>query len=236
MDSKRVNPETEYETSVKNIDVKMREILQDYINGDYLKKLGFVICYLGKDSDIVNQTLNSFTEEQRMKILKYAESYNKDDSSVMAEIGWVINTSAKNKEIDISELITKQAIVKTEKIKSICEEYSGRNPVLVNILDDNLIKFEDIVLIDDRSVQRLLRKTGIEILSVALKGASDEVCNKIFKNMSRRNVTIMKEDIEFMGPVRESKIRDAREKIGMVLKQLIDNGEIEMPYHLEKRI
>lgn len=236
MGSLRINPETEYEASVKNIDYKIKEILKDYVNEDYLKKLGAVICYLGKDSDIVNQAFNSFTEEQRKKILNYAKEYNNADSQVMAEIGWVINTSEINKEIDLSDLIHKQATVKTEKIRSICEEYSETNPVLVNILDANLIKFEDILLLDGRSIQRLLRKIGTEILSVALKGASDEICNKIFRNMSQRNASILKEDIEYMGPVKASKIMDAREKVSMAIRQFIDNGEIEMPYHKENNV
>ena len=86
--------------------------------------------------------------------------------------------------------------------------------------------FEDILLLDDRAIQRVLRDVDNGDLGIALKGANEEVQNKIFKNLSSRLSTMIKEDMEFMGPVRMKDVEEAQQKIVGVIRKLEDSSEI----------
>ena len=86
--------------------------------------------------------------------------------------------------------------------------------------------FEDIVLLDDRSIQQVLREVDGKELGVALKGTSDEVKDKIFRNMSERAAAIVREDLEFMGPVRVKQVEEAQQKIVAVIRRLEEAGQV----------
>jgi len=89
-----------------------------------------------------------------------------------------------------------------------------------------MFTFEDLVLVDDRGLQRVLREVNQRDLAVALKGAGEAVKAKIFKNMSERAVTILKEEIEDLGPVRLRVVEEAQKKIVAVVRALQEAGEI----------
>jgi flagellar motor switch protein FliG len=86
--------------------------------------------------------------------------------------------------------------------------------------------FEDIVKLDDRSIQRILREVDSKDLTMALKGSSEEVKNVIFKNMSKRASQIIKEELDFMGPVRVRDVDEAQQRIINVIRKLEESGEI----------
>ena len=86
--------------------------------------------------------------------------------------------------------------------------------------------FEDILLLNDRAIQRVLRDVENSDLAVALKSTNEEVQNVIFKNLSTRLAAMIKEDIEFMGPVRMKDVEEAQQKIVGVIRKLEDAGEI----------
>ena len=86
--------------------------------------------------------------------------------------------------------------------------------------------FEDILLLDDRAIQRVLRDVENSDLGIALKGANEDVQNAIFNNLSKRLAAMIKEDMEFMGPVRMKDVEEAQQKIVAVIRKLEDAGEI----------
>ena len=86
--------------------------------------------------------------------------------------------------------------------------------------------FEDILLLDDRAIQRVLRDVENNDLSISLKGSNQEVQNAIFNNLSKRLASMIKEDMEFMGPVRMKDVEEAQQKIVNVIRKLEDSGEI----------
>lgn len=93
-------------------------------------------------------------------------------------------------------------------------------------LNKRIFMFEDIVLLDDRSVQRVLREVDQDELAKALKGADSEVCDKIYRNMSKRAATMLKEEIEFLGPLSIKDVYEARERIVSVIRRLEESGDI----------
>ena len=86
--------------------------------------------------------------------------------------------------------------------------------------------FEDLVTLDDRSIQRVLKEVDMRDLALALKTASEEVTNRVFKNISSRAREMIKEDMELMGPVRLRDVEDAQQKIVNNIRQLEESGEI----------
>ena len=86
--------------------------------------------------------------------------------------------------------------------------------------------FEDIVMLDDRAIQKVLREVDTQELSKALKSVDTEVQDKIFRNMSKRAASMLKEDMEYMGPVRLKDVEESQQKIVSVIRRLEDSGEI----------
>ena len=93
------------------------------------------------------------------------------------------------------------------QVEAFAEEtvhnFQNETPIFQKKIEDCLFSFEDFQYLDDRAIQKVLRDTDIQELAKALKGASTEVQAKIFRNMSQRAATMLKEDMEWMGPVRD---------------------------------
>ncbi len=102
------------------------------------------------------------------------------------------------------------------------------NPELADKIKQLMFTFEDLVKIDDKGMQMLLKETSSEDLTLALKGASEALKEKILDNMSDRAAKMLKEDLEAMGPVRVSDVEKAQIKIAMVAKNLSEDGKIVM--------
>ncbi len=86
--------------------------------------------------------------------------------------------------------------------------------------------FEDIIRVNDKGIQAMLKEVENNELALALKSASDELKNKIFSNMSERAAQLIREEMEFMGPVRVSDVESAQQKIVDVVRRLEDAGEV----------
>ncbi len=110
--------------------------------------------------------------------------------------------------------------------KHIMESLEIEEPELADEIRKKMFVFEDIMLLDDRAIQRVLRDVDNNDLAVALKGANEDVQNTIFKNLSKRLSAMIKEDMEFMGPVRMKDVEEAQQKIVGVIRKLEDSAEI----------
>lgn len=110
--------------------------------------------------------------------------------------------------------------------KHIIETLEIRDGELAEEIKKRMFVFEDIVILDNRAIQRFLREVDNADLALALKGSSEEVNNLIFANMSKRLQDMIKEDMEFMGPVRLRDVEEAQQKIVNIIRRLEDAGEI----------
>ena len=124
------------------------------------------------------------------------------------------------------EIIQNDNIYFLSTIKSENENYFEVNPLLSMNVDYYLVNMNVLLELDDRSIQKLLRELEHEDLAKALKGTDTEVQNKIFRNMSQRAAAMLREDMEFMGPVRKSDVLETQKKIIEILKRLEKTGEI----------
>ncbi len=110
--------------------------------------------------------------------------------------------------------------------RHIMETLETEDPELAEEIRKKMFVFEDILLLDDRAIQRVLRDVENNDIAMALKSANEEVQNAIFNNMSKRLAVMIKEDMEFMGPVRMKDVEEAQQKIVSIIRKLEDSGEI----------
>lgn len=110
--------------------------------------------------------------------------------------------------------------------RTVLEGIGEQDPELAEEIRKRMFTFDDITRLDDRSAQRVLREVDIRELAMALKGASDMAKDMVFKNMPKRAADMLREEIEFLGPVRAKDVEEAQQKVINVIRQLEDSGEI----------
>ncbi|NTV88041.1 MAG: flagellar motor switch protein FliG, partial [Burkholderiaceae bacterium] len=112
--------------------------------------------------------------------------------------------------------------------QSAMEYLKSYDPDMAQKIMDEMFVFENILDIEDRGIQLLLREVQSDSLIIALKGASEEMREKIFKNMSQRAAEMMREDLESKGPVRLSEVEAQQKEILMIIRRLADEGQITL--------
>ena len=110
--------------------------------------------------------------------------------------------------------------------KHIMETLEVEEPELADEIRKKMFVFEDILLLDDRAIQRVLRDVENSDLGLALKSANEQVQSAIFNNLSKRLAVMIKEDMEFMGPVKMKDVEEAQQKIVSIIRKLEEAGEI----------
>jgi len=110
--------------------------------------------------------------------------------------------------------------------RAIFERLSEQAPELAEEVKNRMFVFEDIVNLDNRTIQQIMMEIETNDLALALKSASDEVKNCIFRNVSTRAGERLREDMEYMGPVRVRQVEEAQQRIVNVIRRLEDAGEI----------
>jgi len=110
--------------------------------------------------------------------------------------------------------------------KKIIEVLEHHSASLAEEVRELMFVFEDIILLDNRAIQRVLREIDTKDLSLALKGSNDDVKDTVFMNMSERAQTMLKDDMEYMGPVRAKDVQESQTKIVSIIRKLEESGEI----------
>ena len=152
-------------------------------------------------------------------VLKEVESTL--ESHFQASAGRDLSVSGGAKTIaDILNLI------ETTAEKNILQAIEAENGALAAEIKNLMFVFDDLVLLDDRGVQRLLKEVETKDLAIALKAASEEVKNKIFANVSERVAVLVKEEMEFMGPMRLSDVETAQQRVVESVRRLEEEGQI----------
>ena len=124
---------------------------------------------------------------------------------------------------EVAEILNRVERATEKTIMATLEE---KNPELADEISRLMFTFDDIVYVDDSGIQKALREIESKDLALALKTANEEVAQKIFKNMSERARAMIREEIEFMGPVRLKNVEEAQQKIVAVIRRLEEAGEL----------
>jgi len=155
------------------------------------------------------------------------EVINRIEEALQREIGVV--RGGEQKEVGgIKKVIDILDHMENNLDADILEAMEEKDPDMVEDIRKQMFTFEDLVNLDGRSLQMILREVNNDSLTLALKTASDELKEKIFKNMSKRAADMLRDDLEAKGPVRLSEVEEAQKAILAVAKRLADEGEIAL--------
>lgn len=208
--------------------------LLNYIQNEHPQTIALILSYLGAAQ--AAQILSSLPLEKQSDVTRRIAIMDRTSPEVVREIENILESKFSNiLAQDYTTTGGLQAVVDilnsvdrgTEK--HIMEDLDVRDAELSEEIRRRMFVFEDIITLDNRSIQRIIREIDNSQWAIALKGASEEVKDLIFANMSKRLVEMIKEDIEFMGPVRIRDIEDAQQNIVNIIRKLEDDGEIITP-------
>ena len=203
----------------------------NFIQEEHPQTIALILSYLstGQASAIISQ----LPQDKQADVAKRIAQMDRTSPDVIKEVERVLErklSSLANQDYTLAGGV--DAIVEilntvdrgTEK--HIMETLEIDEPELADEIRKKMFVFEDILTLDDRSIQRVLREVDNNELAVALKSANEEVQNAIFNNLSKRLATMIREDMDFMGPVRMKDVEEAQQKIVNIIRKLEDSGEI----------
>lgn len=205
--------------------------LLNFIQSEHPQTIALILAYLEPEKS--SSILSSLPPDRQAEVAKRIAIMDTTSPEVIKEVERVLER--KLSSIVPQELTAAGGIKSVVEIinrvdrgteKTIMEALEVQDPELAEEIKKLMFVFEDIVIIDDRSVQRVLREVESQDLALALKGSSNEVAQKIFGNMSSRASDMLKEDIEFMGPVRLRDVEEAQQRIVNIIRRLEETGEI----------
>jgi len=205
--------------------------LLNFIQSEHPQTIALILAYL--DAEKAAVILGALAPERQAEVAKRIAIMDTTSPEIIKEVERILER--KLSSIAPQELTAAGGVKAVVEIinrvdrsteKTIMETLEVQDPELAEEIKKLMFVFEDIVIIDDRSVQRVLREVESQDLALALKGASNEVSQKIYHNMSTRASDMLREDIEFMGPVRLRDVEEAQQRIVNIIRRLEDSGEI----------
>ena len=205
--------------------------LLNVITAEQPQTIALILCYLQPDK--AAQVMAELPEETQSEVAYRIATMNTTSPMVIKEIESVLESklsSVVRTEMTslggVETLVGILNSVDRTTEKNITEGLEREDAELADKVKSSMFVFEDVISLDDVSIQRILREVEASDLALALKGCSDEVANCIYRNQSKRAAASLKEDMEFLGPVRITDVEKAQQKIVSIIRRLDDANEI----------
>lgn len=205
--------------------------LLEFIRNEHPQTIALILSQLSPGQ--ASQVLSQLSEDVQTDVAMRIATMEKISPEVIHEIESVLdihlkevisgNLSASGGVKAIASILN---LVDRATEKSILGNMEMESPELTSSIKNLMFVFEDLLILDDRSIQLVLKEIDIKELSIALKAASDELKEKIFHNVSDRVATMIKEEMEYAGPTRLSVVEDAQQRIVEVVRRLEDEQQI----------
>lgn len=220
-------PQSDVQKIIQNLNKETQDFVSDFIKTGYKKTLAKLLVSIGRKN--AEKTLSELPPELACELKTHLASdefknAKPSDPEIAVESAFILKDFPKEK-LDAATEKLKEISFTDRTVETQCEEIFKTNPFL-SIRLQEFFTFEDLPMLDDRATQKVLREVEQQELAIALKNASENVQDKIFSNMSRRAAEMLKEDMEFMGPVRLVDVVEAQKKIVEIIRRLEDAGEI----------
>lgn len=203
----------------------------NFIQDEHPQTIAMILSYLS--SNQASMIIGSLAPEKQAEVAKRIALMDRTSPDVIKEVENVLErklASVANQDYTIvggvDTIVGILNTVDRGTEKHIMETLEIEEPELADEIRRKMFVFEDILLLDDRAIQRVLRDVDNNDLEVALKGSNEEVKGVILKNLSKRLASMIEEDIEFMGPVRMKDVEEAQQKIVAIIRKLEDAAEI----------
>ena len=205
--------------------------LLTFIQGEHPQTIALILSHLPASQ--AAEVLAGLPSKKQIEVVRRVANMEQTSPDVIAEVEKALESRLASivsqkfeKAGGVDSVAEMLNLTDRSTEKGILEQLEEEDPDLVEDIRRLMFVFEDIMLVNDKGIQSVLKEVENETLSLALKTASDELKEKIFKNMSERAVTLINEDMEYMGPVRVSDVESAQQKIVDVVRRLEDAGEI----------
>ena len=205
--------------------------LFSFIQGEHPQTIALIMTHLPADKAAT--LLASITPDRQADVAKRIATMGRTSPEVLKEIEKVLERKISSlAPTDYTTSGGIQSIVdvlnRTDPgtVKVVMDALEMEDPELAEQIKRQMFVFEDIVMLDDRGIQLVLREVETKDLGLALKGSNPEVAQKITANMSSRAGQMLKDDMEFMGPVRLRDVEEAQQRIVKVIRKLEESGAI----------
>ncbi len=207
------------------------ENLLQFIQDEHPQTIALILCHLPHFK--AAETLSGFPLQKQIEVIKRIAYMEQTNPEVIREVerglesrlsSMLMQSSEKAGGIPTVAEILNLADRSTEK--SIMEVLEGEDPDVVEQIRRLMFVFEDILLVNDKGIQAVLKEVDNDEIALALKTASEELKEKIFSNMSERAAQLIKEEMEYMGPVRISDVEACQQRIVDIVRRLEEAGEI----------
>ncbi|MBQ9120658.1 MAG: flagellar motor switch protein FliG [Lachnospiraceae bacterium] len=205
--------------------------LLTFIQDEHPQTIALILSYLSAGQSAA--LIGALAPDKQADVAKRIAQMDRTSPDVLKEVERVLEkkfASLVNQDYTIAggvdAIVDILNTVDRGTEKHIMETLEIEEPELADEIRKKMFVFEDILSLDDRSIQRVLREVQNDELAIALKSTGEEVQEVIFNNMSKRLSAMIKEDMEFMGPVRMKDVEEAQQKIVNIIRKLEDSGEI----------
>lgn len=203
----------------------------NFIQNEHPQTIALILSYL--ESVQAGLILSELPQEMQADIAKRIALMDSTSPEIINEVENILErklsatvTQDYTKAGGIAAVVEVLNSVDRSTERTILDALEIQDPELAEEIKKRMFVFEDIVTLDNRSIQRVIRDIENEDLQLALKVANDEVKDVVFTNMSQRMVETFKDEMEFMGPVRLRDVEEAQSRIVAVIRRLEEAGEI----------
>jgi flagellar motor switch protein FliG len=205
--------------------------IYNFLQNEHPQTIALVLAYLPADNGAV--VMSMLAPDLQAEVAMRVAVMDRTAPEVIREVELVMErklASVINQELaaagGVKSLVDILNFVDTTTERNIIESLSERDEELAEDVRKLMFVFEDLLLLDDRAIQQVLKDVEMKDVALALKGAKEEVREKIFANMSTRAAQMLREDMEFMGPVRRRVVEEAQGRIVGIVRRLEDTGKI----------
>ena len=205
--------------------------LLNFIQDEHPQTIALILAYLSPQQAAL--IISALPQERQADVAKRVAMMDRTSPDVIKEVEQILEnklSSLVNQDYTIiggvDQVVEILNTVDRGTEKHIMETLEIEEPELADEIRKKMFVFEDILLLDDRAIQRVLHDVDNNDLALALKGSNEQVQQAIFNNLSKRLAAMIKEDMEFMGPVRMKDVEEAQQKIVNIIRKLEDSAEI----------
>ena len=205
--------------------------LLNFIQEEHPQTIALILSYL--PSSQASAVIGGLSPDKQADVARRIAQMDRTSPDVIKEVEKVLErklSSLVNQDYTIvggvDSIVEILNTVDRSTEKHIMETLEIEEPELADEIHRKMFVFEDILSLDDKSIQRVLREVDNNELAVALKGSNEEVQSVVLNNLSKRLAPMIKEDMDFMGPVRLKDVEEAQQKIVNIIRKLEDSAEI----------
>ncbi len=207
--------------------------IYNFLQHEHPQTVALIMAYLPADSAAT--VLGMMSQDQQSEVAMRIALMDRTAPEVVREVELVMErklSSLINQDLaaagGVKPLVDILNFVDRQTEGNILQTFDERDAELADEVRKLMFVFEDLMLLDDKAIQQLLKEVEMKDVALALKGSNDDVKAKIFGNMSSRAAQMLQEDMEFMGPVKRRAIEEAQGRIVAIVRRLEETGKIEI--------